>query len=143
LNRVEFFGWLLWKSIDLAVYAWPLTLGLLVVLVVAIVRQYRRDSPGSSIPWTLIALGFAFPLAILVYGSIQHATGPNWTPRPGAHLAPGIVYGILGLQIVFVGSATWRARNARGIVGALGACQLWWSMGAGFITIMAVTGDWL
>jgi hypothetical protein len=129
--------------VDLAIYAWPITGLLLTLLLVGIARYRARRSAVRRVPWTVIALGLAFPLAILVYGSAMHATGPNWTPRAGAGLAPTVIYGCLVGHVVLVSIAVWRAPGARGMVAAVGACQVWWTLGAAFVALMSVSGDWL
>ena len=139
---MAYFAWLLSMSVDLALYAVPITVALLFALVVAVLRHYRR-AERPRIPWGAIVVGFAIPLLILVYGTIRAAEGTNWTPRSGVQFAPWIVYGCLGAHVLLVALAAWRTPNARGLVVAIGACQFWWSIGAGFVALMSVTGQWL
>jgi hypothetical protein len=118
--------------------------GLLLILVVVGAIRYRAQrAAGRKARWTLVLLGLVFPLAILVYGSAMHATGANWTPRPGADLAPTVIYSCLAAHAAWVAFAVWRSHGARGIVAALAASEVWWSLGAAFVALMSVSGKWL
>lgn len=130
-------------SVGLAIYAGPVTVVLLILLLVGIARYRAQRTAARRVPWVWIVLGLVFPLVILLYGSAMRATGPNWTPRPGADLAPSLLYGCLAGHVLFVALAVWRARGARGMVAAIGACQVWWAMGATLVAMMSVSGKWL
>jgi hypothetical protein len=131
-------------SIDLALFAWPITVLLAVALAGSAVQHVRRRHESYSVPWGQISVGFGFTLAILLAGTIWSATGsPNWTPRSGARVVQGFIVFCLAAQVLAVSVVTWRARNARPLMASIGALQLWWSIGASFIASMSVSGNWL
>jgi hypothetical protein len=138
-----YFWWLLSMSIDLALFAWPITVLLVVALAGSVIQHVRRRDESHSVSWAEISVGIVFTLVILLAGTIWSATGPNWTPRSGARFVQGFIVFCLVAQVLVVSVLTWRARKARALTATIGALQVWWSIGASFIASMSVSGNWL
>jgi hypothetical protein len=139
---MSYFIWLLRMSVSLAQYAWPVTFVLFLALVASLYRPATTVSGFTAVPWARIALGFVFPLAILLCGTFWHA-GPQWTPRRGARVVQGMIVGLLGLHILAVALTSYWAGSSKWVVATAGACQIWWSVGSAMVALMSVTGDWL
>lgn len=139
---MSYFAGLLEMSVSLARYAWPVTFALFTAFAVSLYRPATTVSGLTAVPWTRIALGFVFPLAILFCGTLWHA-GPQWTPRRGAKVVQGMIVCLLGLHILSVAVTSYWAGSSKWVVVAAGACQVWWSLGAAMVALMSVSGDWL
>jgi hypothetical protein len=144
VTGMTYFAWLLSMSGSLARYAWPVTFVLFGALAISLYPQARTASGLSAVPWARLAIGFLFPLAILLCGTFWHATGaPQWKPHPSAKLITWAIFGLLGTHILSVALTAHGAGGAKWVVAAAGACQVWWSLGSAFVALMSVTGDWL
>jgi hypothetical protein len=140
---MSYFAPLLRMSVSLAQYAWPVTFALFTAFAVSLYRPSTTVSGFTAVPWARIAIGFAFPLAILLCGTFWHATDPQWTPRRGAKVVQGMIVGLVGLHILSVALTSYWAGSSKRVVATAGACQIWWSLGAAMVALMAVSGDWL
>jgi hypothetical protein len=134
------FVWLLAQSVELAVFAWPVTLALLLAVGITVVRYYLRPA-RPAIAWRQLAVGLAFPLVVLLCGALRAAT-ESGTPLPGESWASAFILTTFVVHTLFIGLLAWRAEGARSVVSWVGALELWWAIGALIVATMSVSGRW-
>ena len=137
-----YFFWLASIGFSVFAYAWPVSLLVVGWLVWAGAGAWRRRTVVEPAARRLLLLGFATPVLLLLYGTL-HAAGPEWTPQPGAAIAPAVVYGALLVHLAVVATIAYRSRAGRSLILAAGMLQLWVAIGMGFVALMSVSGVWL
>ena len=127
-------------------FVWPLwlvTIALAANFGAALIRKWPfRHDRWSQTYWLIFVSLLFIPatIAIGVLGTID----PSMVPRPKpSTLAVWMSNGLLAASLASGMYWVYRMKGLRWFALALTLLQLWILLGAGFITGMALSGDWL
>ena len=137
-----YFWWLARQAAGGLLVVWPVTLGILVWIAFGIRTFVSKSNPLPLSNWLLQLVPIVFPLCILALGAVFAC--PNCTPF--FHRRHWAGYAVDALTFGQLVSAVWlvnRTRGARSLSSALQALFLWYSLWAGFISGMSISGDWI
>jgi len=143
------FIWLFQQTLDLPLFAWPVTLSLLIF--VAISLFYTRSRGHLVRARNLLFLGavMIFPLAIVALGAIFQAplqTDPASQIRSWQHRSESAFYPIdlvLWLHIFYAIALVAVLKGLRLFAAALSLLTFWLTCSADFIAQMSISGEWL
>lgn len=141
MNAVEYFIWLTGQTISVLLYFWPVTLLLGAAVVFTTIRVTLRSMLfPKALAWSL--LPSVVPVAILLWGVVFERQGPGVLVRLLSwEMAP--ILTLIAMSIAVGAYATWKAMGCRWMVASTSAMFVWFSLAAGFLSGMSVTGDWL
>lgn len=127
-------------------FVWPLwlaTLALVANLGAALIRKWPfRHDRWSKTYWLAFASLLFIPATIAT--GVLGAIDPGIVPRPKpSTLAVWMSNGLLAASFVSGMYWVYRMKGLRWFALAVALLQLWILLGAGFITGMALSGDWL
>lgn len=140
----QFFGayfWLLYITGQFLLYAWPVTIGMLGVGVIALTVHRPLWAPQLRARARLLAMPYAAPLLTLLIGTIFRYHGP---PRPDWRAPPDwytqLLHVPLALQIALViGLIVWMKGSRARALGAV-APSLWLTLCAMSPASFAIMG---
>ena len=140
MSTTSNFVWLLKQAIEVPLYFWPPTVGVLVVALIAIAIGWRGMRSTSGRSCVLLASAYLWPFMILYWGALMRYSGdkteaPTW---PG-YVLIGFLVSVFILSVVTV----WRSAGFRLIVFAALILAFWLSLCASFIAGMSLANDWL
>ena len=134
--KVQYALWLASCVGEVLAHFWPITVGVGLALLVALVLTLHRQKPSWRMLWS--AMPFAVAVIILAWGALfeYHSLGgPRW--------ALNALYGFLAIELVLGILVTIRLRPYRWLAASAGAGGLWVSLCAAFVAGMSVYGTWL
>ncbi len=140
------FVWLARQAADGVAYGWPITLGLTVALVLAVLSAQRRGVPPMRGGWALQLVSWLVPVGILALGAIyrcEHCV--RWAGNPGVrHVWAETVAASLFLGQLLLAAWLIAWARARWVVAVvLQAFGLWWLFWASWLAGMSLSGDWI
>lgn len=114
-------------------YMWPVSLGLLILAVAAVLADVIRKRIQVSRSIALLALPLCGPVAILVVGVLfeMHDTMES------------LPLFILAVVFVLCAWIVYRLRKSWMTAVACSLLVLWCSLCCAFVSGMSITGDWL
>jgi len=133
-------------ALDGTVWAWPVSVALLIGLVVALVLARRRlrtflgrralvQLAPAVVPFAVLALGAWFACENCSPSSLGQGRRHVWAMRAADTLLIGQVLAALVLVRV--------AAPCRWVAAVVQAGFLWFSFWAGFMAGMSMSGDWI
>jgi hypothetical protein len=140
MNTMYMFTWLFWQTVSAARYFSQVSILVLAVAVVCIAIGRRGLLRLSLRSWSVIAVCYAVPFLILVWGTLMHyeeATdaGPVWRTY--------IIGALLLCFVSLVLLSIWRFVGSRLVTFGLLLPPAWFSLCTAFIAGMSVTNDWI
>ena len=125
--------WLADQALGGLRYAWPITIGLVVLGVAAITVDILRRKTSSSRRLASLLLPFVGTVVILASGSIfRERESFYFFPYLGLALCVGLA--------IF---AVFRCRPMWMTAASVSLCTVWWSLWCAFVSVMSITGDWI
>jgi len=128
-------------SLDLAIYAWPISVVLVTLALVALFygnplaqAQFRRGL-------RIILPTYAFPLAMIIVGTLLRydwIAHPTWTEPPDWHGA--VLSGVLILHAIAIITVTLVMKGLRMRSAAIILPGFWLSLSSGFVAGIAIAG---
>lgn len=140
MSKPRYFFWLADQAFGGLLYAWLISLPLLVFVGAALIIATRRHRLTlSNIAWSLSPI--AVPIALLMWGVVFRRTGLDADLKMTWQAYA--VYGLWLAQIPVAAVAIWRAKHARLLAADAAAFISHYSFWAAFVAGMSVTDDWL
>lgn len=140
MSNPHYFFWLAEQAFSGLVFAWPITVILLALVVATFIAAMRRRRLAlNNAAWSLLPI--VVPFTLLTWGVVFKQTGLDenleltWQAKA--------LYVLLVGQIPVAVLAIWRAVNARLLAAATAAFISHYSVWAAFVAGMSVTDDWL
>ena len=146
MSKWAYFLWLSRQAADGLFDMWPITLGLLCLLSVAVLRS--RGTPSAAIRggWWLQLAPLCVPILTLAIGSFYACENcsPSSLGQGVRHVwAMHAVDALLLLQSIGAVGLIMLAAGRRFVSSVLQAIQLWCTFWASFLAGMSMSGDWL
>lgn len=104
-------------------------------------RRHALTPSAYPSQWLSLLLPFAFPVAIILWGSALVASLKG--KRSGWHWQEIGIFVLLGLQALSVVVLLTRRRARIGPLLAASLMAIWWAVGASLVAGMAVYNDWI
>jgi hypothetical protein len=130
---LENFWWLLKGGLKIPLNLWPVTALLLLFVATTSISRHLNEPAKLYIRQNLqLFLLFIFPFIYPLIGSIFWETGHDYIPTV-----------ILLVQMSLILYLFYKLDTIRRLTLSLAFFTLWLSLGAAFISVMAVKGEWL
>lgn len=141
MDRFDVFGHLVRNSLDIVIYAWPLSLVLVVAALLAFFVGYPLKQPQFRRRLRVILPTYLFPIAVLFVGAVLRydwQAHPKWVEPPDWHGA--ILWTVLIIHVVVILAITISSKSARIRSAAILLPGLWLSLSSGFMAAIAIGG---
>ena len=145
MSKWAYFLWLFRQAAEGPLYMWPITLGLLCLLAVAVVRIRGKSGPLRG-GWWLQLAPLCVPILTVMIGAFYACENcsPSSLGQGVRHVwAMHTVDALLLVQVVGAGSLIKLAAGRRFMSSVLQALQLWCTFWASLVAGMSLSGDWL
>jgi hypothetical protein len=128
-------------SLDMAMFAWPVSLAVLVAALLALTvgSPFRDSTFRKRMPWILAS--YVLPPAVVVVGAVLRydwVRHPNWVEPPAWHGA--VLWAVILIHAVVLIAGPVFLRGIRVRSAALVLPGFWLSLSAGFIAAIAIGG---
>ena len=139
INRIEYALWLVRQVADVLAYFWPITLGLLSLLLLGFVQTGSGQRPIQSMRAWLIPLGTG-PLLLVLLGTLLERSAEGTAET---HPSVVVIWAVALLNIPLACFFAYRARANPAFAAGAALFTLWLTAASWFPAVMSVTGDWL
>ncbi len=141
MDRLDVFGHLVRSSLDIAIYAWPISLVLVLAALVALFVGHPLRQPQFRGRIRVILPTYLFPIAVLIVGAVLrydwHAN-PKWVEPPDWH--GGVLWAVVIIHVVVLLAISMASKSARLRSAAILLPGLWLSLSCGFMAAIAIGG---
>jgi hypothetical protein len=141
VNTAEYSLHLAEQGVGVLIAGLPVTIALVAAMGLGVFELVRTRSFSIAVLlWSLVPA--VVPFLILLYGSVFRLRGsPVQAEVVSAGTAPILV--LIASCAVVGALIAWRIPKGRWMIVSATTMFVWWSIAAGFVSSMAVTGDWL
>jgi hypothetical protein len=144
--RPDYLLWLAGQAADGILWAWPISLFLVLSLLSALFRERSslRQCLRPSVAWQLLLI--LNPIALLLLGAVFACEdcSPSALGQGNRHLwAMRLADFLLVGQIAVAAWCVWKGKPCRLAMGAAHLLLLWCTFWAAFMAGMSMSGDWL
>jgi len=133
MNRIAYYFWLIEQASGGLFYLWPVTLGILISAIVALIFVLRNRKEAFQKNYKYLAVPLIGTVIILMVG-VLFEKKENFVFT--SYLAAG-------LTVLLAGISTYKAKNIWPVSVSSSLFILWFSFWCWFVSLMSITGDWL
>ena len=143
------FIWLCQQTLDLPLFAWPVTLSLLIFVGISLFYTGDRGQLVPARNLLLFGALMIFPLATVALGAIFQAPlqmEPATHIRSWQHRSDSAAYPIdllFCLHILYAIALVVLMKGLRLFAAAVSLLTIWLTCSAAFIAGMSISGEWL